>query len=191
MRTAQVQPLVRLRRLAFGWQRDATLAGKELAGDRAFAGDDVGQLTLRHDLATVHAGARADVDDVVGQPDRVFVVFHHDHGIAQIAQPRQRAEQAFVVALVQADGWLVQHIHHADQAGADLAGQPDALGFAAGERIGLAVQGQVIQPDIDQEAQPLADFLDDALRDLAAPTVQFKRAEPAVGRVDWQCGQRR
>jgi hypothetical protein len=48
----------------------------------------------------------------------------------------ERAEQARVVALVQADRGLVEHVHHADQAGADLAGQADALRLAAGQRIG-------------------------------------------------------
>jgi hypothetical protein len=36
-------------------------------------------------------------------------------------------QQAVVVALVQADGRFVEHVHHAGQAGADLRGQPDAL----------------------------------------------------------------
>jgi hypothetical protein len=39
-----------------------------------------------------------------------------------------------VVALVQADRRLVEHVEHADQAGADLGGQPDALRLAAGQR---------------------------------------------------------
>jgi len=81
----------------------------------------------------MHAGAGADVDDVVGQPDRVFVVLDHDHRVAEVAQAGEGAEQALVVALVQADRGLVEHVHHADQAGADLAGEPDALRLAAGE----------------------------------------------------------
>ena len=34
---------------------------------------------------------------------------------------------------MQADGGFVQHVHHAGQAAADLAGKADALGFAAGK----------------------------------------------------------
>ena len=99
-------------------------------------------------------------------------MLHHDHGIAQIAQIGQRAEQTIVVALVQADGRLVEHVHHAHQARADLAREPDALGLAARERLGAAIQTQIIQPHIDQEIQPLDDFLADALGDLAAPSRQ-------------------
>ena len=54
-----------------------------------------------------------------------------DDGIAEIAQARQRSQQAFIVALVQADGWLVEHIENTGQAGADLRGEANALAFAA------------------------------------------------------------
>ena len=117
----------------------------------------------------MHAGAGADVDDVIGHADRIFVVLDDDHRVAEIAQARQRAEQAFVVALMQADRRFVEHVHHADEAGADLAGETDALRFAAGQRIGLAIERQIIEADVDEEAQALADFLDDLRRDLAAP----------------------
>ena len=66
------------------------------------------------------AGARADVDDVVGHPDRVLVVLDDEHGVAEVAQAVERVDEAAVVALVQADRRLVEHVEHADQAGADL-----------------------------------------------------------------------
>ena len=44
-----------------------------------------------------------------------------NHGIADIAQMSECSQQTFVVALVQANGWLVEDVHHAHQAGADLA----------------------------------------------------------------------
>ena len=137
--------------------------------------EDVLERALRDDLAAVHAGAGADVDDVVGRADRVLVVLDHDHRVAEIAQAIERAEQALVVALVQADRRLVEHVHDADEAGADLAGEADALRFAAGQRIGAAIERQVIEADVDEEAQPFADFLDDLRRDLAAPAGQLQR----------------
>jgi hypothetical protein len=86
----------------------------------------------------------------------------HDHGVAEVAQVNQRFQQAGIVALVQADGGLVQHVEHAGQARADLRGKPDALAFAARQRAGIARQRQVVEPDIVEELQPLADFLEDA-----------------------------
>ena len=65
----------------------------------------------------------------------------------------QRADQAVVVALVQADRRFVEHVHHAGQARADLRRQPDALRLAARQRVGAAVQRQVVQADVVQELQ--------------------------------------
>ena len=138
------------------------------------------------DLAAMHAGMRSDVEDVIGGADRVFIVFHHDHCITQVAQAYQRTQQALVVALVQADAGFVQHVHHPDQAGADLRRQAYALGFTAGQRVGLAFQGQVIQAYVYQEAEPFADFLDDLGGDLATPAGQGQAAEKGQGFVDRQ-----
>ena len=62
----------------------------------------------------------------------------HNHAVAQIAQAFEGGEQAVVVALVQADGGFVQYVHHTGQAAADLAGETDALCFAAGKGFGGA-----------------------------------------------------
>ncbi len=112
------------------------------------------------------AGAGADIDDVIGGEDRVLVMLDDDDGVAEVAQAAQRAEQPLIVALVQADRGLVEHIEHAGEAGADLAGEPDALALAARERARGAGERQVFQPDIEQEGQPVADLLEDARGDL-------------------------
>ena len=72
--------------------------------------------------------------------DRVLVVLDDEHGVAEVAQPDQRLDQAAVVALVQTDRRLVEHVQRADQTGADLAGEADALRLAAGQRAGGAGQ---------------------------------------------------
>jgi hypothetical protein len=79
---------------------------------------------------------------------------------------------------VQADRRLVQHVHHAGQARADLRGQADALRLAARQRVGAALQRQVVEPDVVQEVQPRGDFLDDLVGDLALGAVQVQRQEP-------------
>ena len=88
------------------------------------------------------------------------------HRVAEVAQPLQRLQQPRVVALVQPDRRLVEHIEHAGQPRADLRGQPDALALAARQRARGARQGQVVEPDIVEEAQPLVDLLQDAGGDL-------------------------
>ena len=54
--------------------------------------------------------------------------------VADVAQVLERGQQLAVVALVQADRGLVEHVDDAGQLAADLAGQPDALALAARER---------------------------------------------------------
>ncbi len=117
-------------------------------------GFDVGGVPCATTCAAVHAGAGAEVDDVVGAADRVLVVLDDDHRVAEVAQPHQRVEQALVVALVQADRRLVEDVHDADEAGADLAREADALRLAARERLGAAIERQVVEADVGEEAQP-------------------------------------
>ena len=114
----------------------------------------------------MHARTRPHVDQMVGRADRVLVVLDHDHRVAEVAQVAQRLQQPVVVALVQADRGLVQDVEHAGEARADLRGQPDALALAARERAAVARQRQVGEPDLVEEAQPLADLLEHAGGDL-------------------------
>ena len=120
------------------------------------------------DLAAMDAGAGPDVDDMIGGEDRVLVMFDDDHRIAEIAQPPQRVEQPRIVALMQADRGFVEHVEHAGQARADLRGEADALAFAARQRARGARQRQIVEADIDEEPQPVADLLEDAAGDLVA-----------------------
>ena len=145
---------------------------------RLLVGQQLLERAAVHDLAAVLTGAGADVDDPVGDLDGVLVVLDDDERVAHVAQPDQGLDQPVVVALVQADGRLVQDVQHADQAGADLGGEPDALGLAAGEGAGRAVQREVVQADVDQEPQPLVDLLEDPLGDLLVAGVEL---QPAAG----------
>ena len=117
---------------------------------------------LRHDAATVDAGTGANVDHIVRQPDGVLVMLHHDDGVADVAQMHEGFQQPVIVALVQADGGFVQHIKHAGEARTNLRGEADALAFTARQRAGHARERQIVQADIDEEAQALADFLENA-----------------------------
>ena len=56
--------------------------------------------------------------------------------VADVAERFERLEQPRIVALMQADGRLVEHIEHAGEARADLRGETDALALAARQRSG-------------------------------------------------------
>ena len=72
----------------------------------------------------------------------------------------QRDDEAAVVARVEADRRFVEDVQHAAEAAADLAGEADALGFAAGERGGGAAEREVVEADIDEEREAVVDFAD-------------------------------
>ena len=127
---------------------DLALAAEEGAGGTAwFFGDLVGGAE-GDDFAAADAGAGAEVDEVVGGPHRVFVVFDDDDRVAEVAEFGERIEQALVVARVEADRGFVEDVEHADEAAADLAGEADALRFAAGERGGGAFEREVFEADV-------------------------------------------
>jgi hypothetical protein len=63
----------------------------------------------------VLAGARAEVDQVIGGAHRALVVLDHDDGVAEVAQALERGDQALVVALVEPNRRLVEDVEDADQ----------------------------------------------------------------------------
>ena len=105
--------------------------------------------------------------------------------------PRSRsflsaATRRRVVARVEADRRLVEHVQHAAQAAADLAGQANALRFAAGERRRGAAEREVIEADVDQEREPVFDLADQFAGDLLlvrprASTSSLARASSPSG----------
>ena len=66
------------------------------------------------------SGAGADVDDVIGNANGLLVVLDDDDGVPDVAQPHERVDEPLVVALVQADRRLVEHVEHADEPAPDL-----------------------------------------------------------------------
>jgi hypothetical protein len=70
----------------------------------------------------------------------------------------EELDETLAVARVEADGGLVQNVERADERGAEVGGELDALRLAARERRGEAVERQVIQTDIDEELQPAANL---------------------------------
>ena len=79
-------------------------------------------------------------------------MLHRYDGIAVVHQAAHQFEKAGMVARVQAGAGLVQNVQHVPQAGSGLIGQPYALRFAAGERGGFPVEGEIAEPEPAQHA---------------------------------------
>ena len=145
---------------------DSTLAREILAREAGARLDRVGRPVV-DDLAALRAGARPEVDHVIGGADRLLVVLDDDDAVAEIAQAPEGGDEARVVASVQADARLVEHVHHAGQLAPELAREAYALRLAAAQRRPGPLERQVVEADVDQEAQAALDLAERALADRA------------------------
>ena len=73
------------------------------------------------------------------------IVLHHDDGVAGVPQPLQQSEQPVDVSRVQADRGFIEHVERVHQVGAQRVGERDPLRFAARERSGKPVEGQIAE----------------------------------------------
>ena len=110
---------------------DTAFAREKMSCRRIGMRFDFRRCAARNDLPTVLARARPHIDHIIGGAYHVFVVLNHNHRIVQIAQMFQGFNQTVVVALMQANRRLIEHIHHARQTRADLRSQTNALRLAA------------------------------------------------------------
>ena len=99
-----------------------------------------------------------------GGADGVFVVFDEDERIAFGLERLEGSEEGGVVARVEADGGLIEDVEDALEIGSELRGEADALGFAAGEGGGGAVELEVTESDVVEELKALDDFWYDVSR---------------------------
>jgi hypothetical protein len=145
---------------------------------RGVGGGDVGGGACVDHFAAVAARFGADVDEVVGGADDFLVVLYDDDGVAQVTQLLQDVDEELRVARVQADAGFVEDVHGAHQGAAQRGGQVDALAFAAREGVAEAVEGQVAQSDVVQEAQARADLGQQAAGDGGLGLGELQGAEP-------------
>ncbi len=87
----------------------AARSSRWLPGDRA-APPQLVDGALEDHLAAGGAGAGAEVDDVVGDRDRLGLVLDDQHGVALVAQLQQQVVHPLDVVRVQADGRLVEDV---------------------------------------------------------------------------------
>lgn len=89
---------------------DHSFAGQISARHRLGTRHDIGRRSRRDYVSAVHARAGAHVDHIVGSTNRILIMLNDDDGIADIAQALKRLDQALVIALMEANRWLVQNV---------------------------------------------------------------------------------
>ena len=112
------------------WKFDPPTPG-EIISRNTVRPHDIFQNPTSYDLTATDSSQRPYIDDPVGIPDHILVVFDDNHRITRIAQGLQTADQLNVVALMQPDAGLIQDIEYVDQFRTDLRSQPDPLTLTA------------------------------------------------------------
>ena len=82
---------------------------------------------LRRDLTASVACAWSEIEQIIRRPYHLTIMLYQHQRVPQVAQVLQRLQQPAVVAWMQPDGWLIEHVQHTGQSTADLARQPNAL----------------------------------------------------------------
>ena len=168
--------------------RNRELLAQVLRGQRARLLHQPVERAGEHDAAALLARAEPEIDDVIGDLDHVGVVLDDEDGVALIAQLPEDGDQPQVVARVQADRRLVEHVQRADQRRAERRRQVDALRFAARQRRRQPIERQVVEADVAQERQPAPDFLQHLVGNRLFLLAELERAEEALRLAD---GERR
>ena len=159
---------------------DRLTPGEVGAGDAVWVGHELLRGALADDLTAVLTGSWPYVDEVVGATHDVFVVLDDEDGIAEVAELFESFDEFVIVPLVEADRWFVEDIEDALELTADLGGKADALGFAAAQGIGRAVQREIRQADIVQESKPGVDFLEDEAGYFEFGGIEFETFEKGL-----------
>jgi hypothetical protein len=124
-------------------------AGDGAAGPQSLHG------ALEADGAARRTGAGAEVDDVVGDRDRLRLVLHDENRVALVPQPQQQVVHPLDVMGVQARGGLVEDVGDVGERGAEVADHLDALRLAARQRARRPVEREVAQADLRERVEGL------------------------------------
>ena len=94
--------------------RNAERPSEVAPGERRGIRHDLVGRADRDDVPAQLAGARAEVDHIIGRANRLLVVLDHQHRVAQVSEALEGLEQSAVVTLMQTDARLVEDVEHAD-----------------------------------------------------------------------------
>ena len=89
---------------------------------------------------------------------------------------------------MQPDGRFVEQVEYASEAGADLRGEADALGFAARKRRCAAVEVDIPKADALQKSKAGTDLLQQLSGDFLFALLQLHVGEEGQALCDGQAG---
>ena len=141
---ADLDHAARITLAAFFGDRDLQAAAQILCRQTLCRFDDLGRMPFDDHFTATNTRTRPEIDQVIALAHRVFIVLDHDDGIPDIAKVLKRADQAIVIARMEANRWLVQNVKNSNQSGTDLTGQANPLGLATRQSRRGAIEHQII-----------------------------------------------
>src|ERR1700742_4543023 len=117
----QLQPLGRV---ATAPRRQITLREEILGGLRVcHLPQAVRRSAIKYAAAEL-ACVWTDIDDPVSTTHHFEIVLDYESRVARLLQFPQGGQQCLPIRRVQSSRWLIEHIHDAEQVGANLGGEP-------------------------------------------------------------------
>ncbi len=104
-------------------------------------------------------------------------MFHYEHGVAQIAQALQIANQFADVPGVETNAGLIEDIQYPHESGTDLRRQANPLSLASGERCRGAIEGKVLKSHVRHKLKTGLDLFENGLSDDFIAPAQSKFGE--------------
>ncbi len=137
-------------------------------------------------MSTALTSAGPHVNQPISLRDQRSIVFDHEHGIAFVAQLRQRRSQQFSIACVQTGARFIKDIQHLRHPRFERGAKAQPLILAAGQRVGAAAQRQIAYSQRIERAQTRAQIAAYFIRHHGAHTRKLQRFDKAQGSADRQ-----
>src|SRR5258708_38029969 len=110
-------------------------------------------ITSGDTLSAARACPGAEIDDIVGGPDRILVMLYHDHRVSQVPEMHQRLNEAGVFSLGESNAWFVQDVKHPRKSRSDLGTESNTLGFSARKSSAFAIWGKIAETSLFHKSQ--------------------------------------
>ncbi len=134
--------------------------------------------------------AEPHVDNRVRDPDHVRVVLDDQDRVALVSQLSQDRDQPLVVARMKANRRLVQYVQGVNQRRPQRCREIDALRLSARQRRRQTIERQVVQADVAEESETLANFAKHLVGDRSFLLRQREAGKEGVGVTDCQAADR-
>src|SRR4051812_9276304 len=103
---------------------------------------------------------RPNIYDLISRAHNARLMLDHNHRISSVTETFENRNESLRVTRMQADTRLIEHKQCVDQTCAQASGETYALGFAAGERAGWAIQREIAEADLHQIGKPRLDLME-------------------------------